>query len=79
VARCVYFEAPDGERLVPIWPQGYAAYAEPFRVVDFDDRPVSKTPEQQQFGGATLTMDQLSSPPANACGAKIGWPVTPER
>jgi hypothetical protein len=79
VARCVYFEAPDGERLVPIWPQGYAAYAEPFRVVDFDDRTVSRTPEQQEFGGANLTMEQLSSPPANTCGAKMGWPVTPER
>jgi hypothetical protein len=78
-ARCVYFEAPEGERLVPIWPQGYAAYAEPFRVVDFDDRPVSQTPQQQQqFGGATIPMEHLRSPPANACGAKSSWSVTPE-
>jgi hypothetical protein len=77
-ARCVYLETEDGERVLPIWPQGYAAYSEPFRVVDFDDRPVSQTPDPQPFGGAHMAVDQLAFPPANACGAKISWSLTPD-
>jgi hypothetical protein len=77
-ARCVYLETDDGERVLPIWPQGYAAYSEPFRVVDFDDRPVSKRPEPQPFGGAHMAVEHLAFPPANACGAKIAWSLTPD-
>jgi hypothetical protein len=78
-ARCVYLENVNGERVMPIWPQGYAAYESPFRVVDFDGAVVSKTPDAQPFGGGHVPFDNFEQAPPDRCGASSAWIGAPGR
>lgn len=78
-ARCVYLENVNGERVMPIWPQGYAAYQSPFRVVDFDGAVVSKTPDAQPFSGGLVSFDNFEQGPTDRCGASSAWIGTPNR
>lgn len=73
--RCVYLEAANGQRLLPLWPFGYAAFTEPLRIVDFDDREVAREGERIPFGGGHVPV-----PPAlseRACGAASAWSGAP--
>ena len=78
-ARCVYLENVNGERVMPIWPQGYAAYQSPFRVVDFDGALVSKTHDAQPFSGGLASFDNFEQATPNRCGASSAWIGAPGR
>jgi hypothetical protein len=75
----VYLETERGERVMPIWPLGYAAHDAPFRVEDFDGVVVSKTPDAQPFGGGLVPFDNFEQGPPNRCGASSAWIGTPSR
>jgi hypothetical protein len=72
-ARCVYLASARGQRLLPVWPQGYFAYSSPFRVLDFDGRVVSRDNVPQPFGGGNVPLEALNPPPAGGCGAESAW------
>jgi hypothetical protein len=78
-ARCVYLETERGERVMPIWPLGYAAHAGPFRVVDFDGVVVVQGPEAHSFGGGLVPFANFEQGPPNRCGASSAWIGAPDR
>jgi hypothetical protein len=78
-ARCVYLETEGGERVMPIWPLGYAAYESPFRVVDFDGVMVVQGPDAHSFGGGLVPFANFEQGPPNRCGASSAWIGAPDR
>lgn len=64
---------------MPIWPLGYAAHADPFRVVDFDGVVVVKGPEARSFGGGHVPFANFAQGPPNRCGASSAWVGAPIR
>ncbi|HTV22131.1 MAG TPA: hypothetical protein VMG12_25750 [Polyangiaceae bacterium] len=78
-ARCVYLETAKGERLLPIWPHGYAAYEEPLRITDFDGVIVSLSSEPQPFVGGEVPLAGAAAPTDNACGASRAWIGSPSQ
>lgn len=73
--RCVYLEAQNGERLLPLWPFGYAALTGPLRIVDYDDVEVAREGAPTAFGGGHVPI----SPELRdyACGAESAWSGAP--
>ena len=78
-ARCVYLQSEKGERLLPIWPHGYAAYDEPLRITDFDGVIVSMTSELQPFAGGQVPLAGAAPRADDACGATKAWIGEPHR
>jgi hypothetical protein len=77
-ARCVYLQKTQpNERLLPLWPFGYAAYTGPLRIVDFDDVEVARTGEAVAFGGGYLPLPAALRD--RACGAESAWSGAPNR
>jgi hypothetical protein len=74
--RCVYLQGGDGQRVLPVWPFGYWATANPFVVYDYDDQPLGKPGEVMEFGGGGVDVHHVRS--ANACGAKTAWIGAPQ-
>jgi hypothetical protein len=75
--RCVFLEAENGRRYLPIWPFGYAAFTQPLRVVDFDDVEVAREGAAIPFGGGHVPVPAALS--ARACGAESAWSGAPSR
>jgi hypothetical protein len=77
-AGCVYLVQPqNGERLLPIWPFGYAAYTNPLRIVDFDDVVVARAGAPEAFGGGHVPVPAALR--ERACGAEWAWSGAPNR
>jgi hypothetical protein len=75
--RCVFLEADNGERYLPLWPFGYAAFTSPLRIVDFDDVEVAREGTPTAFGGGHLPLSpELRE---RACGAESAWSGAPSR
>ncbi|MET0413666.1 MAG: hypothetical protein ABW217_20320, partial [Polyangiaceae bacterium] len=75
--RCVYLEAQNGERLLPLWPFGYAAFTGPLRIVDYDDVEVAREGAAIAFGGGHVPLSPALA--ARACGAQSAWSGAPSR
>jgi len=74
--RCVYFESEPGERLLPVWPYGFWATANPLRIFDYDDNLVGRAGEAIELGGGQVEIEHLRT--ENACGAKLAWIGRPQ-
>jgi hypothetical protein len=74
--RCVYLQGGDGQRVLPVWPFGYWATANPFVVYDYDDQPIGKAGEVIEFGGGGVDVHHVRA--ASNCGAKTAWIGAPQ-
>lgn len=75
--RCVYLQGEGGDRVLPVWPLGYWATANPFVVYDYDDRPVTSGGEVIEFGGGGVAVEHVKAP--NTCAAKTAWIGAPQQ
>jgi len=74
--RCVYLEGGSGERILPVWPFGYWATANPLVVYDYDDQPVAGPGKVVEFGGGGVDVVHVQA--ASSCGAKTAWIGAPQ-
>jgi hypothetical protein len=80
--RCVYLRDPSGEPVVPLLPNGFAAFADPLRLEDYDGNAVMLEGREQNFGGGYVELTAvapLDAEPQRArqCGTQffIGEPT----
>jgi hypothetical protein len=74
--HCVYLQSEGGERLLPVWPFGYWATANPLVIYDFDDQPVARPGQVVEFGGGGVDVQHVKAP--SSCGAKTAWIGAPQ-
>jgi hypothetical protein len=74
--RCVYLQGEGGERLLPVWPFGYWATANPLVIYDYEDQPVARPGQVVEFGGGGVDVQHVKAP--SSCGAKTAWIGAPQ-
>ncbi len=69
--RCAYFgsAAGTGERVVPVWPFGYTARANPLTIYDFDGNIVAVEGDTLEVGGGNAPITD----PKGDCGTSDAW------
>ena len=68
---CAYFgsAAGTGERVVPVWPFGYSARANPLTIYDFDGNVVAAEGDTLEVGGGNAPITD----PNGDCGSSDAW------
>jgi hypothetical protein len=70
---CVYFTSPGAtERVVPVWPFGYAATSDPVTIYDYDGAPVASEGDLLELGGGNVGAGFTVG---DDCGATSAWIV----